>query len=62
MWEWGPAATAVSREAASREHFFLVGIAAVGSLLGFEHLRSESVSRPKPLASFFFFFFCLEVY
>lgn len=43
--------------------FFPCGIAAVCSLLDFEHLRSEPVSRPKPLASFLwvvFFFFVVK--
>lgn len=51
------------QEAASHEHFFPCGIAAACSLLDFEHLRSESVSRPKPLASFLWvFLFCCEIY
>lgn len=51
-----PTHSPLPQEAASHEHFFPCGIAAACSSLDFEHLRSESVSRPKPLASFLWVF------
>lgn len=70
---WAPEAVAVGslvphtccclRKLHLTSTFFPCGIAAACSLLDFEHLRSESVSRPKPLASFLWvFLFCCEIY